>query len=89
MYFSVLVYSEGKLLYKADVSNPSQSPKLFGVAPEDITTFTYDPLNQNYYIGTAKALYLLQKGKTRPMYLYLLFLYCCCSSKIFCLEVVE
>ena len=72
----MLVYSEGKFLYKADVNNPTNSPKLFGVTLEDITSFAYDPLNKRYYIGTDKGLYLLTDGKSRPEYLHLILSLC-------------
>ena len=65
-YFSMLVYSEGMFLYEADVRNPVQTLKLFGVVPQEITSFTYDPLNKVYYIGSAEGLYLLPSGKSRP-----------------------
>ena len=56
------MYSEGRILRKADLDKPEKTPVLFSYLPEDITSFTFDPLNKVFYIGTAKALYTDRVG---------------------------
>ena len=71
--FSTLMYSEGRILRKADLDKPEKTPVLFSYLPEDITSFTFDPLNKVFYIGTAKALYTDRVGdESSATYAYLL-----------------